>query len=119
MYKYFTNTDFKNASPPCNINDVDSHFLSRLDTAREIANIPFKITSAYRTTAHELKQGRDGTSSHTKGLAVDIKVETPLDRLIVIESLLRVNIKRIIIYPTWIHCDIDPTKPKLILYKHE
>ena len=34
---------------------MDKEFLSRLDQARSLADIPFRITSGYRSEAHNLK----------------------------------------------------------------
>ena len=51
---------------------MNKEFLFKLDEARMLAGTPFKITSGYRTEAHNKKVGGVKGSSHTKGCAVDI-----------------------------------------------
>ena len=63
MTKYFKEIEYK----------MDKDFLAKLDKAREYANIPFVINSAYRSPEHNAKIGGKPNSSHLKGLAVDIK----------------------------------------------
>ena len=72
---------------------MDKDFLRRLDTARGIAGIPFRINSGYRTAYHNDKviKARIG-SSHKKGLAVDIGYKGSRERYIIISALLEVGI---------------------------
>ncbi len=62
MSKYFKNIE----------DNMNVDFLAKLDEAREYANIPFIINSAYRSPEHK-ESIKNPTSSHIKGLAVDIK----------------------------------------------
>ena len=55
--------------------NMDVDFLAKLDEAREYANIPFIINSAYRSPEHNAKVGGKPGSSHIKGLAVDISAK--------------------------------------------
>lgn len=109
-YKYISAEEFTHCSPPCTIQDMDQFFLSRLDVARHIAGIPFIFNSAFRTVEHELEQGRDGTSTHTKGLAVDIGFKNSTECFKIVHALLQVGFTRIIIYNSWIHVDMDADK---------
>lgn len=113
-YKYFKPGEFELCSPRCGLRSMDPDFMHRLDEAREIAGIPFIINSAYRSVDYEIKQGRSGTSSHTKGLAVDISCITPPRRYLIISALLKVGFTRLGIYPSFIHVDADPCKPDSI-----
>lgn len=94
---------------------MDWLFLERIHTARVLAGTPFLFSSAYRTVQHELKMGRDGTSSHTKGIAIDIQYSTWEECFKIVTALLKVGFTRIIIYRSWIHVDSDPDKPSPIL----
>lgn len=116
-YKYFPKEEFDRCTPPCHISDMHEFFMRRLDTARDIAEIPFILTSAYRSVDYELQQGRDGTSTHTKGLAVDIAYKHPTEAFKIVDALMAVGFSRIILYKSWIHVDADPEKVKPIL-KH-
>ena len=50
--KYFTLSEFDCPSLPNSGVNMDTDFLAKLEEARELANIPFKITSGYRTKEH-------------------------------------------------------------------
>ena len=109
-YKYFKPYEFECAVPRCRIDDRDKDFLRALDSARELAGIPFRINSAYRSKDYELAKGRTGTSSHTKGLAVDIACSDSRKRYLIVNSLIAVGFMRIGINKTYIHVDADSDK---------
>lgn len=117
-YEYFTDRDFKTANPSCSIDDMDKAFMYRLDKAREFAGVPFIVNSAYRTVEHEHKMGRDGTSSHTKGLAVDISVTSSRNRYHILRGLLKVGFTRIGIGETFIHVDGDDDKAQKVIWDY-
>jgi len=114
--KYFNQTDFDSCSPSCDITDVNGDLLSMLDSAREIAGVPFKINSAYRSYTHELNQGRDGKSSHVKGLAVDISATDSVNRFKILLALVESGFNRIGIHDAFIHVDIDKDKSQNVLW---
>lgn len=115
-YKYFKDAEFQFCTPPCRLHHMNPDFMSRLDHAREVAGVPFMLNSAYRTVNWEIKQGRAGTSSHTKGLAVDIDCLTPSHRFRILTALIQEGFTRIGIYPSFIHVDADPDKDPAIWY---
>lgn len=118
MLRYFTEEEFRQARPACTLSDMHESFIDRLDEARHIAGVPFKINSAYRTFGYEIEHGRTGTSSHCKGLAVDLKCVDTYSRLQIISALLKVGFKRIGIGQSFIHVDYDSEKNSAIwLYK--
>ena len=69
--KYFKEEEFNRCSPECSLQDMKQTTLSKLDTAREIAGIPFVLTSAYRSPEWDKNKGRSGTGAHTLGQAVE------------------------------------------------
>jgi zinc D-Ala-D-Ala carboxypeptidase len=115
-YKYFKPEEFAKSIPSCRIDDLHHQLLKMLDEARKKAFIPFIINSAYRTREYEISKGRTGYSSHCKGLAVDIKCNDSIDRFLMIKALIDTGFRRIGIYETFIHVDIDYTKPNCIWY---
>ena len=78
---YFTNQEFHNLCPPCDISDMQFGVIYFLDDLRAYMGKPVLVTSAYRTKEWELSKGRSGTSSHCKGLAVDIACPDDVYRL--------------------------------------
>lgn len=117
-FKYFSHSDFKSATPECRMDQMDSGFLDKLDAAREIASVPFVINSAYRSIEYEKNQGRSGDSSHTKGVAVDIKADTSRQRFLILDALRKVGFTRIGIGETYIHCDLDSDKDQQVIWHY-
>ena len=109
MTKYFKKIDDGN---------MNQEFLLKLDEAIELAGIPFKINSAYRTPEHNDKIGGSPNSSHLKGLAVDISVTNSTQRFIVLKALLDVGFTRIGIADTFIHVDLDKDKSQQVIWTY-
>lgn len=118
-YKYFTEEEFKTATPSCSLSDMNPLFMLLLDEARTYSSVPFVINSAYRTISWEKERGRKGTSSHTKGLAVDIACTDSHSRNIIVTSLLRAGFNRIGVASTFIHVDYDTTKPQNVIFLYD
>lgn len=108
--KYFKPQEFERATPACKISDMSEILLRRLDEARRICGMPFIITSAYRSKEYERKKGRTGTSSHCKGVAVDLHCGSAHVRYRMLYSLVVAGFKRIGIYENFIHADLDEDK---------
>jgi len=105
MSKYFKDIEYK----------MDVDFLAKLDEAREYAEIPFIINSAYRSPEHK-ESIKNPTSSHIKGLAVDIKAKDSRTRGIILEALRSVGFTRIGIAKTFIHIDLDYSKSQNVTW---
>lgn len=113
--KHFKESEFKRCTPPCSLQDMAQGTINRLDTARDIAGIPFVINGAYRTVEYEKKHGRKGTSSHTLGRAVDIRCNTYDNRMKIVCALIKAGFNRIGIGKTYIHADDSPIhKPNVM-----
>ena len=114
--KYFRRNEF--ACSCCGEIVVDEKLVLMLDLARELADVPFVITSGYRCPLHNEEVGGVKNSSHMLGLAVDISVPDNVTRLKVIKGLIIAGFRRIGIGKNFIHCDIDTSKTNnLWLYK--
>lgn len=116
--KYFSPSEFAKCTPSCKITDMDADFLSLLDECRERAGIPFVLNSAYRTKSWEKSHGRNGTSTHCLGQAVDIRCNTSANRFKIVKAALEVGIPRIGIGKTFIHLDIDKNKIQNIIFDY-
>ena len=108
----FSERDFQRANPPCHIDDMDKDFLLKLQACRTLADIPFVITSAYRTKAHEISKGRSGKSAHTERCAVDIACTDSTSRFTILNAAIRCGFKRIGIHKTFIHLDSSNNLPQ-------
>lgn len=108
------------AYPPCECKDMDAAFLDKLLLAQKAYGKKFHITSAFRSLAHEKFKGRNGLSSHCKGLAVDISAVAHNERLFIVAALIIMGFRRIGISRTFIHVDDDTSKvPSLWLYDRQ
>ena len=90
---------------------MDEDFLWKLDKARGIARVPFKLNSAFRCLEHNRTVSTD-TSSHPKGCAADIECIKSYNRYRIIYGLMKAGISRIGIRGDFIHADGDSDKPK-------
>jgi len=107
MTKYFKEVEYK----------MDTDFLAKLDKAREFAKVPFVINSAYRSPEHP-QSIKNPTSSHIKGLAVDIKATDSRTRYRVLNALIHVGFNRIGIADTFIHVDDDKDKSQQVIWTY-
>lgn len=98
---------------------MNTDFLRKLDTARSMANIPFIITSGFRTEEHNKLVGGVVGSSHTKGLAADIAFTTKAEAVRIIWALTKAGINRIGLGDNFIHADDDKTKPTPAFWGYE
>ena len=97
--------------------NMSKEFLFVLDEAREIAGIPFIINSAYRSPEHPLSI-KNPSSSHIKGLAVDIKATDSNTRFKIVQALIEVGFNRIGIADTFIHVDLDLDKTQNVIWTY-
>ena len=114
--KYFSEGEFNRCSPSCSLQDMKQTTMSKLDTAREVAGIPFVLTSAYRSPKHDRSRGRSGTGAHTLGKAVDIKCNTSRNRFLVFNSLVKAGFKRIGVENKFIQSDDSETHAQEVIW---
>jgi len=109
--KWFADDEFIKISN-CN-RDITDELKLKLDKAREYANTGFKIVSAYRSVEYNEKVGGVDNSAHTTGKAVDIAWDysNKIQVAKILKGLYLAGFKRIGLANTFVHCDIDETKP--------
>lgn len=123
-FKYFKLSEFDSPDEPgSGEKNMDKNFVELLDKARGYAQVPFKITSGYRTQAYHDDLTRRGyktskTSAHLKGLAADISTRDSKTRWAVINSLIKFGAKRIGIGETFIHVDIDSSRTEDVMWTY-
>jgi len=114
--KHFKLEEF--ACPCCNQCNMDSDFLYMVDKARDIAGVPFKITSGYRCMEHNKSVGGVNNSSHVRGFASDIAVTGSRDRYKILMALEKVGFNRFGIGKNFIHVDRDPAKTTDVIWTY-
>ncbi len=102
--------------PCCGSGGLVPDFRDKLNKARQIADVPFILTSAFRCAAHNAEVGGAETSSHLAGLAVDIKCTDAWTRCKILSALFAAGFNRIGVGKTFIHVDDDLTKPQGVVW---
>jgi zinc D-Ala-D-Ala carboxypeptidase len=116
--KYFNYSEFDSPDVVGSGKLMDKDFLNKLDELREKFDKPIKINSGYRTENHNANVGGTPSSSHIKGLAVDIACNNSKDRFAIIDICLDLGINRIGVAGTFIHIDVDPDKSPNVLWTY-
>ena len=112
--KYFKLEEFDSPDLKGSGKNMKKDFLIKLDEARELAGIPFKINSGFRTKAQNLKVKGSSKSSHLIGVACDISCRDSVSRQIIVNALIKVGFTRLGIADSYIHVDLDINKPNAI-----
>lgn len=116
--KHFVYEEFASPDVPHSGQYMDSDFLTMLDNARQIAGIPFKINSGYRTIEHNEKVGGKPNSSHIVGKAVDISIQDSRERWIILKALINAGFSRLGMGNTFIHVDSDDYKDGNVVWTY-
>ena len=116
--KYFTPDEFACKCGTCGLGfeQMDKKLLDLLDDIRQLAGIPFVITSAMRCKEHNKAVGGSSRSSHMRGYAVDIQAKTGADRFKIVYAAMRHGIGRIGVKHSFVHIDTDPELPQQVLW---
>ena len=118
--KHFKLSEFDCPSDSESGENMCLSFLSKLDKARELAGVPFKITSGYRSPKHNTAIGGAKNSSHMNipCNACDIAVPDSFTRYKIVESLLKMGINRIGIGKNFLHCDTEKEKSPIVIWHY-
>ena len=108
--KWFTYEEFDSPDVPGSGHQMRDEFLDKLDLARGIAGVPFRINSGMRSYEVNQKCGGTPNSSHLIGWAADISATSSNRRFLIVQALMEVGFNRIGIGDTFVHVDCDPDK---------
>ncbi len=105
----------------CGTNNMSRHHITWLSYARDLAGVPFRITSGCRCFDHNKAEGGSTDSSHIANdkkecTATDIACKDSRNRYIIIKALIEAGFKRIGIAKTFIHADSDKAKDQLVIW---
>ena len=102
----------------CGTNWIDPQVEALVHEIEKRIGAHLNVTSGYRCEKHNRKIGGSKTSSHLKGLAVDVACGASRLRYLVLNAAFAVGINRIGIYKSFIHMDIDRRKdPEVIWFE--
>jgi hypothetical protein len=119
LSKHFTQKEF-DCQCGCGNGDIiiSQKLVDELELVRISYGRPMRINSGIRCLSHNRKIGSRDTSSHVKGLAVDISCRDMGTRLELVKRLLRdAEFTRVGFHKEFIHVDVDTDKPNgIFLY---
>lgn len=113
--KYFNRSEFA-CQCGCGFDDISGQLVNVLDMARDVLDHPLTVTSGCRCKRWNRKKGGKKTSAHKKGLAGDLKTISSRERFEVLQVLFSLGVTRIGIAKTFIHIDIDDSKPQDVVW---
>lgn len=112
-FKYFSWEEFDSADAPGSGKaHMSEDLVRRLDRIREAVGFPLIVSSGYRTPAHNAAVGGVANSAHVAGLAVDLRAITDAQKRAIAKAAIAEGIVRIGWGRTFIHLDIDSSKPQ-------
>ena len=112
--KYFSPSEFTMDGQPV-FHKMNPAFLQLLDKCRELAGVPFVITSSYRSPSKNRRVGGAVNSMHLYGRAVDIECNNPVARWIIIKAAIELGLS-VGIMERAIHLDNRDGKPVMFDY---
>lgn len=110
---------------PSEVAGLQPEVATKLDDARGLAGIPFRLTSTLRTVDQNAAAGGVADSAHLRGWAADLSVHDSNTLFLMISALLKVGFQRLVIgiritddgkvaYHN-LHCDLDDSLPHPII----
>jgi uncharacterized protein YcbK (DUF882 family) len=116
--RYFKYEEFDSPDLEGSGEKMSPKLLSILDAIREIYGSPIHITSGFRTKEANKEAGGKRNSSHLKGFAADLAVTDSSSRFKLINAIRLAGVGRIGIGSNFIHIDVDPSKPKNVIWTY-
>jgi uncharacterized protein YcbK (DUF882 family) len=100
----------------CGLNNMEQCFIEILQRIRDKVAHKMIVTSGSRCKVQNQAVGGKPNSAHTKGWAADIVCTTDKFRLKLVKAALDEGVRRIGIYYTFIHLDMDMTLPSGVMW---
>lgn len=103
----------------CKSDNINLELVEKLQRLRNETHIPLVIASGVRCPEHNKKSGGKVNSAHVFGLATDIRCLDAGTRFRLISSIFYLRLfQRVGIDKTFIHVDIDKTKPNQVIWMY-
>ncbi len=102
----------------CGLNLTPQLLVNMLEQLRVLCGYPLRITSGTRCQDHNIAVMGKRNSSHKNGSAADIHCVRSTNRFNILNNAMRLSFNRIGVADTFIHLDIDPTKPPEMLWPY-
>jgi len=113
-----TGMDARFACPCCGKNWIDPRVEMLVKYIRKNTGEAPAVTSGYRCEKHNRAVKGSETSSHLKGLAVDLECKRSRPRYRIIGAALAAGVTRIGIGRDYLHLDIDRQKDSRVIWMY-
>jgi len=114
--KYFRMEEFDSPDQPGSGEIINEELVKMLDLMRMFYKSPIKINSGVRSEKENKRVKGSKNSAHLKGYAVDIPVHDSHARFKLLTLAYVVGFRRIGVYASHLHLDIDPDKPQEVIW---
>ena len=112
---YFKPSEFRCNCGQCPERPINEVLLSRLNRLRAHYGRAIYISSGWRCADQNVRAGGATNSAHTTGLAADLFCTSSHDRYLMMFAALGL-FNRIGLGTTFVHVDVDDTKPKEVIW---
>jgi len=99
----------------CGFDDISLLLVEKLQQLREVLGRPVKVTSGCRCAPHNRGVGGASESAHLGGFAADIACADSHEKMLMVPAAC-IIFRRIGIYESWIHCDVDGSKEQDVMF---
>lgn len=113
-FKAYSSTDF--ACKCCRRNEIVGALVRLCNDIFQHTGRVYPVSSGFRCSGHNKKVGGSDTSSHMKGLAVDLLIDNSHARWLLLKALVDLKVKRYGVYKSFVHIDIDPDKDQELVW---
>lgn len=110
LNNYFTPKEIE-CKCGCGATSISPYFKDKINNVREIVGHPLRVNSWVRCPVHNLSVGGKATSSHLKGLAVDLATPTKYIKYRILLAAGIVGFGGVGVGQNFIHLDNDQSKP--------
>lgn len=114
--KHFSFGEFDSPDEKGSGIEMNIEFIKLLDELREKCGFSLFINSGYRTKAHNNKVAVVENSAHTLGLAADVACADSVERDAILKHSFELGIRRRGIGETFVHLDMDFSKPQNVCW---
>jgi len=117
--RYFKPWEFDSPDSPGSGDWMAIDLIQKLDIIRHKCGFPMIISSGFRTLSFNASLEKSvEKSAHTVGMAVDISARSSSQKFSILFHAFNFGITRIGIGDTFIHLDIDKSKPQEVIWTY-
>lgn len=119
MKNYFKESEFIREGEIVYSN-MNKQFLNKLNLARSYSNVKFVLSESWSSPESDKRDGtkRRSTSSHYKGIAVDIEALSSREKFEIVTALFKAGFTRIGVGSNFIHADDDMSKVQYVIWTY-